>query len=130
MSDKKLLFKSMFFGSVCGLLLSVILMCICAVIILSIGLLPADLTKYVMLAVLGSGAMFGGFIAARITKSAGLLVGMLTGFVIFILITILGLIKNTDAVSIATLLRFIITIVTGAIGGILGVNKKEKLHIK
>lgn len=130
MSDKKLLVKAVLFGTVCGLMVSIILLCICTSVILSIGLLPTDITNYIMLAILSAGAFFGGFICARITKSAGLVVGMVTGFTIFLLVTIIGIIKSTDAVSAVTLIRFVLTVIIGGSGGIIGVNKKEKLKIK
>ena len=130
MSDKKLLIKALFFGTICGLLLSVILMCICAVIIINIGVIPYEILNYVMLAVLGTGGMFAGFITARITKSAGLIVGAITGAVIFILTTIIGMLKGTDSFSLLTVYRLLTTFVLGTFGGILGVNKREKLQIK
>ncbi|MEE1218713.1 MAG: TIGR04086 family membrane protein [Ruminococcus sp.] len=130
MSDKRLLIKASIFGTICGILVSVILMCICAVVIVSAGLLPYDILNYIMLAVLGTGALFGGFITARITKSAGLIVGALTAIIIFILVTIIGMLKGTDSFSILTLFRLVTTIVLGSLGGVLGVNKREKLHIK
>lgn len=129
MSDRKLLIKAVIFGVVCGLLMSVILMCVCALVILTIGLLPTEILQYIMLADLSLGALFGGIVTARITKSAGLLVGLITGFVIFVLTTLFGIARSEDAVSLLTLLRFIFTALLGGIGGILGVNKKEKLHI-
>ena len=46
MSDKKKLIKSVSLGSLCGVLGCVILMCIFAVIMLTSGLLGAELTDY------------------------------------------------------------------------------------
>lgn len=130
MSDKKLLIKAVLFGTVCGLLVTVILVCILSAIVMTSGLLPTELTNYITLALLALGAFSGGFITSRITKSAGLVAGLITGFSIFILITITGLTKSDDPVSLLTLIRLIALLVAGGVGGIVGLKRKERIHIK
>ena len=130
MSDKKLLLKAALFGTVCGLLISVIITCIFTIVILTIGLFPTDITNYITVAILAIGAFFGGFITTKITKSAGLIAGLITGFSVFLLVTIFGLFKSNDSVTIITLTRLISTVVAGALGGILGLRKRERIHIK
>ena len=129
MSDKKLAVKAILFGVVCGLLITIIFMCLLSVVIISSGLLPIDVINYITIAILSIGAFFGGYISTKITKSAGLVIGAATGFAIFLLITIFGLIKSNDTITINTLIRFIATLITGCLGGILGLRKKEKIHI-
>lgn len=129
MSDKKLAVKAILFGVVCGLLITIIFMCLLSVVIISSGLLPIDVINYITIAILSIGAFFGGYISTKITKSAGLVIGAVTGFAIFLLITVLGLIKSNDTITINTLIRFIATLITGCLGGILGLRKKEKIHI-
>lgn len=130
MSDKKLVLKAVLFGTVCGLLVTVIFTCILSVIILTSGLLPVDITNYVMVALLSMGAFVGGFIATKITKSAGLVIGLITGFVIFMLITIFGLIKSNDSITMLTLIKLVAALILGGLGGIAGLRKKERIHIK
>ncbi len=129
MSDKKLAVKAILFGVVCGLLITIIFMCLLSVVIISSGLLPIDVINYITIAILSIGAFFGGYISTKITKSAGLVIGAITGFAIFLLITVFGLIKSNDTITINTLIRFIATLITGCLGGILGLRKKEKIHI-
>ena len=130
MTDKKLLAKAVIFGTGCGMLITVILTCIFSIIILTSGLLPTDLTNYIMIAMLAIGAFFGGVITTRITKSAGLIAGLITGFAIFLLVTIIGLIKSNDSVTVFTLIKLIATLIFGGVGGIAGLRRKEKIHIK
>ena len=130
MSDKKLVLKAVLFGTVCGLLVTIIFTCILSVIVLTSGLLPADITNYVMIVLLAMGTFFGGFIATKINKSAGLLIGLITGFVIFMLVTITGLINSSDSVTILTLIKLITTVIFGGLGGIAGLKKRERIHIK
>ena len=129
MSDKKLAVKAILFGVACGLLITIIFMCLLSVVIISSGLLPIDVINYITIAILSIGAFFGGYISTKITKSAGLVIGAITGFAIFLLITVFGLIKSNDTITINTLIRFIATLITGCLGGILGLRKKEKIHI-
>lgn len=129
MSDKKLAIKAILFGIVCGLLITVILMCLFSVVIITSGLLPTDITNYIIVAILSIGIFFGSCIATKITKSAGLLIGLIVGFSIFILITMLGLLKSSETVTVLTLIRLIAGLLSGAVGGIIGLKKKEKIHI-
>lgn len=130
MSDKKLTVKAVLFGTVCGLLITIILLCILSAVVLTSGLLPEELTNIITVILLGMGVFCGGFISSRITKSAGLIVGLITGFTVFLLVTIIGLTRSNESVTYITLIRLIATLIAGALGGIIGVNKKEKIHIK
>ena len=79
MSDKKKLIKSVSLGSLCGVLGCVILMCIFAVIMLTSGLLGAELTDYIMVAVTALGALGGGFVAAKLAVILGGIAGGICG---------------------------------------------------
>ena len=130
MADKSKFIRSIGFGVFFCLLLSIILICVFAVLIMSVGLLSADITDYIMLGVLSVSCLFGGFIAAKINKSQGFLCGLVTGVFVFILTTILGLARFTETITMLTLLRLIFTLLCGSIGGILGINQKERITIK
>lgn len=130
MSDKKLLAKAVLFSSVCGILLLVILMCLFAAVMMSSGVISADILDYCTVGMIGAATLMSGIISSRITGSAGLVVGSLTGFFIFLIITSVALIFNGEPVSIITLLKLTAAVFAGGIGGIIGVNKKEKIKIK
>ena len=130
MSDKKLLFKAVVFSSLCGILISIILLCIFSAVIMTSGLLPTDITNYITVALLSIGAFTGGFICAKITKSAALICGLITGISVFMLITICGLIRSNDSITILSLIRLISTVICGSLGGIVTLFKKDRIHIK
>ena len=130
MFDKKLLFKAIIFSTLCGILISIILLCIFSAVIMTSGLLPTNITNYVTIALLSIGAFSGGFICAKITKSAALIFGLITGIGVFMLITICGLIRSNDSVTILTLIKLISTAICGSLGGIVTLLKKERIHIK
>ncbi len=130
MSDKKLLFKAVIFSTLCGLLVSIILLCIFSAVIMTTGLLPSDITNYITIAALSIGSITGGFICAKITKSASLICGLITGLSIFMLVTVCGLMRSTESVTILTLIRLITTVIGGGFGGIITLMKKERIKIK
>lgn len=130
MSDKKLLLKAVLFSSVCGILVLVILMCLLAAVMMSSGVISADVLDYCTVGMVGAATLVSGIISSRITGSAGLVVGSLTGFFIFLVITSVALIFNGEPVTVITLLKLISAVFAGGIGGIIGVNKKEKIKIK
>lgn len=130
MLNKKLILKSVLFGTICGILFAVILMCLFSAVILSVGLMPGEIMNYAALGILSLGALFGGIVTSKISKSAGLIAGMLTGLTMFVLITIIGLTKSNDAVTFFTLLKLIASLIFGSAGGIIGLHKKERIKIK
>ena len=79
MSDKKQLIKSVFVGVLTSALTEIILMSLFSVLIITSGLLPADITDYIMVAVTAMSVFCGGFICAKVNKSSGLICGLLSG---------------------------------------------------
>ncbi len=127
MSDKKRLIKSVVTGVICGLLVSIILMSVCAVVILKGGLPQGDILGYVLAGFLAAGAFAGGFIAAKLNKGAGLVAGAITGGVMLFLIVSAAAIKGEVAFSALFFIKAAATVLGGALGGILAM--KEKKHI-
>ena len=78
---------------------------------------------------LALGSLISGFITAKINGSNGLLYGLLSGIVAFLLVLIVSLILNFGAFSIFTVLKAIAMIISAVIGGILGVNLKRNKKI-
>lgn len=130
MLNKKTTFKAVTFGIITSLLISIILICCVSAFILTNGLLPTELTNIITLAVLSAGTFVGGIVSSRITKSAGLITGLITGFAVFLVITVIGLCRSSDTVTYMTFVRLAVTLVLGGIGGIIGVNKRDKIQIK
>ena len=94
---------------------------------MSSGIISADILDYCTVGMVGVATLMSGIISSRITGSAGLAVGSLTGFFIFLVITSISLIFNGEPITILTLLKLMSSVLGGGIGGIIGVNKKEKI---
>lgn len=93
------------------------------------GNLFEDFAKYLMLLPLVLGGYTGGFISARINGANGLLLGVISGAAILIILLIIGFtVYNTD-ITYMILLKVLCVLLPAAMGGVKGVNKKEKFKI-
>lgn len=129
MSDKKRLVKALVIGCLCGMLSCGILTGILAAVILSAGLLPDKLLDYVMIAIAAAGAFVGGFLAAKLNRGAGLIVGAASGAAMFLLLTIAGLSSDGASLSSLSAVRLAALLTGGMLGGILGVRERRHIHI-
>lgn len=127
--DKKAV-KGVIAGTIIGIISTIFLTVITALIITIIGKLPEDALQYVSLGVLGIGSLIGGYIAARIYKSSGLIIGLLTGLFILIIVLVAGLNSISYGIELFTLVKLVIILLFSTIGSIIGVNKKERIRYK
>lgn len=67
-----------------------------------------------------------GFVTAKISKKRGLVCGMLSGLLLFILFFAAGLIAFQEPVSALSCVRMLIMVLSGSIGGFIAVNKKSR----
>ena len=117
--DKKKIIKAIILGGVSSTCIIAVLMCITAVLLTTSALLPYEYLAYIMLFIDAISVFFGGYIASRINKSKGLILGLIN-----------GLLSSEETVTYITLLKLITIIIFSILGGIKGVNVKEKIHIK
>lgn len=77
----------------------------------------------------GVGALVSGFLASKKIKSGGIINGLICGGIIYLLILFFSLFISENGFSFNTLYHSLITIISAAIGGILGVNAKNRRKI-
>lgn len=130
MSDKKRLAKAVLVGIITSAMSEIILMSLISVLILTSGLLPANITDYIMVASTAIAVFFGGFISAKVNKSSGLICGLLTAVAVFVIITFIGLLQSDAVLTPLSLIRLAAMLILGCAGGVLGVNQKERVFIK
>ncbi|HEX3038587.1 MAG TPA: TIGR04086 family membrane protein [Oscillospiraceae bacterium] len=114
------------FGAVGGSFICAVLLAICALGFVSSKHLPQGIIQSLVLAIVAISAFFAGYIAAKISHARGLMFGALAALVLFLLFFICGLIVANESITLTTLLRLVIMMIVGAIGGIAAVNKKSK----
>lgn len=74
------------------------------------------------------GGYCGGYMSARKRRKNGLFMGVISGIVIFMIIVIIGTIFANTALSLSAGGKLILTMICGAVGGIIGVNTKHKRY--
>ena len=116
--------KAIAIGSLCGLICCSLLLIFLAFIFTKSSNPPHTLVEPLMMVATGIGTFIGGYISSIISKEKGMLCGILCGFLMFIFIFIAGLISVRESLTILTLVRLSIMLVSGALGGIIGVNKR------
>ena len=72
------------------------------------------------------GAFVSGYISVKIYRSKGLIYGALAGILLFFMLTVVAFIISRDKFTYITLVRFFSMIFSGALGGVLAVNKKRR----
>jgi putative membrane protein (TIGR04086 family) len=75
---------------------------------------------------ISAGALCGGFMASRLYRSRGLMMGAVTGLLFFIILYITGAIMHQADLNTLLLLKIVLSAVFGAVGGIVGVNLKRR----
>lgn len=129
MSDKKRLVKSVLIGTLCAVMTQIILLCLVSLVMITTKKLFGDVLNYIMLGATALGALAGGFISAKFNRGAGLIVGLITGFAVFLIVTIGGLINEDTSLSVLSLIRLAAALLGGTAGGILGVREKQKFRV-
>lgn len=121
--------KALLIGSVINVLMIVIMTVILSLFLVVSGNLFENIAGYLMLVPLAVGGYFGGYTAARINKSNGLMLGTISGVIVFLIMLIVSFCSSDATVTYMLILKAIAVILPAAIGGVKGVNKKEKLKI-
>ena len=121
-------YKCFIVGTLSGIIVTTISLILFAVVftVLDLDIVYAHPIASVCCAM---GSLFGGYISAKLCKSKGLINGVLTGFCIFLAVTLISLFVSGGSFTIMTIIRMIIVLTSAAIGGILGVNKLTKKKI-
>lgn len=121
--------KTYIFAVVLGVAITLVFMLLFAVLIYFMGLDRAYSTPFATISV-AAGSFSAAFYIAKKRGDRGYLVGIVTGVLVFAVITVLSLIINRSGFNTNTIFHLIIILLSSTVGGILGVNKgKNKKYI-
>lgn len=70
------------------------------------------------------GCLIASFYLGKKIGKKGFLIGLGVGAIVFVIVTLVSLFVNSGSVTIHTLLRLVIILLSSMIGGIIGVNRK------
>jgi putative membrane protein (TIGR04086 family) len=71
------------------------------------------------------GSFAGGFAGAKLHRKAGLATGAATGLFIYLLLLLAGTAMQKSSLGAAVLIKFTVSLASGGIGGIMGVNTRK-----
>ena len=117
--------KPLLVGTIAGAVTAVAVMLLCALAVSCFSLPTAAMRAMAILTV-AAGGFAGGYGAARTFRKKGLLIGVAVGVILALILTIAGVIFTQQAPAMQSLSKFAILIAAAMIGGILGVNAKQK----
>lgn len=121
--------KGLITGVLCGGGV-VLLLCMILAFFMTKNDLGEGVVSAASIVVLSLGAFVCGFTAARINSTRGLIVGVISGLIIFTVLTVVGIIVCGFSLSAIVFVRFAAVLAASVFGGIAGVNVKRKPKIK
>lgn len=127
MSEKKRMIKAVVTGLLCGMLVSVILMCLAALVMTKTGLLPVWAVEYLTAGCLAAGAFAGGFIAAKLNRGAALIIGAITGAAMITALLLTAALRGDAEFSPLFFIKLGAAVVGGSLGGILSVRERKRI---
>ena len=128
--NKSSFIKAIIVGVATSVCLIAILMCITAGVLLISSQIPYEYLEYIMLVIDAVAVFLGGYIASRINKSQGMFLGLINGAIVLLAVIIGGFCSSTDTITYITLIKAVVILVFSILGGIKGVNVKDRIHIK
>jgi len=120
-----LFIKPVIFGIIGGLIISILLLGIISFVFTMQDIPQSAVILFAFFSVCG-GAFMGGFFASHKYKNKGLMIGALTGLLFFLILYITGVVMNQINVGSLAVLKLVLSVVFGAIGGVVGVNTLSK----
>ena len=127
--DNNKLLKATATGFILSIIFTVILSCLFALILSFTSGIPYGIIDYAAVGIEGISVFSGAYIAAALVKSQGIIIGALCGVTFFILTAALALSTGSADIGVITVIRLAVLLICGIVGGILGVNKKERIKI-
>lgn len=121
--------KSVLTGTFINALVTIFTSLLLALILNLAGNIFEDFVAYIMLFPLALGSYVGGFTAASINKSKGMIVAITSSIIILIIMLIIAFSVYNTNITYMILLKIICSVIPAAVGGIKGVNKKEKFKV-
>lgn len=118
--------KAVVWGTIIGAAVCMIMLLLISFIFVKMQSVPEAAITPAALVIVCIGAFVGGYFSARIKKNMGMAVGAITAIVMFVILLLIGTACFGDNLGIVSLLRMAVMLISGAIGGILGVNKRKR----
>ncbi len=126
--DNKGFYKNILFGCLISLVAVLLILLLFAVIMVAVDINPKFASVLSSLA-LAAGGIIGSRFSSAKNGRKGLIGGLLSGCVLFISLTLAGMLVGRAEFSAISVIHFAIAVLSCCIGGILGVNSAGKRKI-
>ena len=117
--------RPLLIGVAVGILVCTLLLLLMAAVIQRVDV-PRGAALPLAVVAAAVGAFAGGLTAALISRQRGLLLGAISGLVLFLLVLLAGLARYAAVDGPTALLKAVVLVVAGAVGGVLGVNRRRR----
>lgn len=125
MNNKKRAAVSALIGSLTGAAAALLMLLLLSFFITRVQTVPYEALPMLSVAAICPGAFAGGWLSARLNRSAGMLLGAVAGAGAMLLLLAAGAASGSE-IGVAAILRLSAAVLSGAIGGVLGVNRRKK----
>ncbi len=112
-------------GMLIGLAASLIMLLIFS-LVMTMRDVPQGIVPTLSAVSVALGSFAGGFTGAKLHKKSGLAIGAVTGFLMCLLLTLAGLAVQGAGMGASVLIKLVISLAAGGIGGIIGVNSHKR----
>ena len=117
--------KALIFGLIVSLISSLVFVVIGAIAATNIEITDEGIL-ILSLICMGLGTFSGGWTSAKFLKEKGWFIGMLNGLIFFLITTIISFITNPEPMTLISVIKLLIFVITSLVGGVLGVNITRK----
>ena len=114
--------KAIVLGACFGAVFCMIGLIACALVFMGAKSIPYQMIQQIVF----RGALLSGYLCVRISRKNGLLFGFLAALLLFLLMLLVSVAAIQEPLTQQSLLRGLLMVIAGAIGGVIGVNKKSK----
>lgn len=114
------------FGALGGAVVCTVLLLLLSLALVTAKQMPQSLLQPLTVLVAALSAFFAGYLAAKFSGERGMLYGAGAAVLLFALLFAAGLAVTKESISAFLITKGVIMVLTGAIAGILAVNKKSR----
>lgn len=122
-------FKKLFLGLLLSVLLSTVLIAVCAFVILKLGFLPSDPILSTAAAVIGGISVFASAVLmTHRVGEKGLMHGLVLGTLYAVFYVAISVMLYANMRVVLLVIRSVIFVICSVCGGVMGVNRDEKIR--
>ena len=121
--------KPILIGSIISIFSAGVLLFIFALVMTKVDL-PFSLVTPISIVILGFSTLIGSFIGAKSFGRKGFFVGLCVSLLVFLTLLLINLSLQPQGFGSVALIKASTVLITGIVGGVLGVNKRKTAKFK